>query len=103
MLASDCGRGEVGVSEVECSAGESMVLGSLMSVRDLETYRGPICPPLSFAANSMCIRVTSRGRTAAPGPVLMFRSWKCQWRRSNGLEVIVKHTLCILSAFREKQ
>lgn len=37
-------------------------------------YLGPQCPSLILRAKSMCIRVTSAGRTAAPVPSFMFNS-----------------------------
>ena len=39
------------------------------------TYFGPKCPSLDLSAKSMCIRVTSGGNTAAPGPNLIASNW----------------------------
>lgn len=42
------------------------------------TDLAPMWPPFRWMAKSMCIRVTSAGRTAAPGPHLMLMS--CLWK-----------------------
>ena len=46
------------------------------------TNLGPMCPFRSDMAKSMCMRVTSAGRTAAPGP--HFRLMSCGRSRQQG-------------------
>jgi hypothetical protein len=41
----------------------------------LGTYFAPWCPLFVFNEKSMWMRVTSRGKTAAPGPFLIASSW----------------------------
>ena len=52
----------------------------IVSVYAHLVYLGPLCPPLIFAANRICIRLTFWGSIIAPGPMRMARSFVCSLR-----------------------
>ena len=41
-----------------------------------QNFRAPMWPPLNLGANWRWIRLISEGRTRAPGPSLIFRSYR---------------------------